>query len=50
MTNKEAVNKEMYEALKVAQNVIKELLYDNPKAYQCQQAIIQNAIDTVDAQ
>ncbi len=50
MKNTKETNKEMYKALKVAQTVIKELLYDNPKGYQYQQDLIQNTIDTVDAQ
>ena len=41
-------DKVLYEALKVAQIVINELLFNNPKAYKKQQEIIQDAIDTAD--
>ena len=46
---KEATGK-LYKALKEAQVVIRELLYDNPKSYKEQQDFIQDAIDTIEAQ
>ncbi len=50
MKNTNNTNKEMYKALKAAQIVIKDLLFNTPNTYKAQQDLIQNAIDTAEAE
>ena len=49
MKNANPINREMYQALKTAQVVIKALLFNAPDTYKAQQDMIQNALDTAEA-